>query len=180
MSRSFLPANTVRVHDARGCWWPIATRRARRTRLPTRAPRACASLRPATLSLPRFSLHGIRGSQPASAALPPVANAPPQKPQKKQINLGQLLQRNDQELSLKEKVHTPTPPPAPHAMDGAASPPSRAAAGVAAACEFLRHSSGGGRRGGRRGRRAAAEGLGGAIGAPATSDSQTETVRAAG
>ena len=68
---------------------------------------------------------------------PPVAQAPPKK---KQINLGQLLQRNDQELSLKEKLpsnffDSPAEPDAGEDVDDAdvapqkgwAAPPSPAA-----------------------------------------------------
>ena len=65
---------------------PSTTCAAPATRAPPCHPRCSATL-PALR----------RGAAPP----PPVAPAPPKK---KQINLGQLLQQNDQELSLKEKL----------------------------------------------------------------------------
>jgi hypothetical protein len=57
--------------------------------------RARPSLPPSPQYHALYALH--RGAAPPPAA----AQAPPKK---KQINLGHLLQRNDQELSLKEKL----------------------------------------------------------------------------
>lgn len=80
------------------CWaWSrTAIPRARRRHLPTRVPRPRRALLPATLPAVSITLSALRrGAAPPTKA---------QKPQKKQINLGHLLQRNDQELSLKEKA----------------------------------------------------------------------------
>jgi len=69
-----------------------------------------------------------------AAPPPPVAQAPPKK---KQINLGQLLQRNDQELSLKEKLpsnffDSPAEPDAGEDVDDADVAPQKGWAGLSA------------------------------------------------
>ena len=97
---------------------PSTTCAAPATRAPPCHPRCSATL-PALR----------RGAAPP----PPVAPAPPKK---KQINLGQLLQQNDQELSLKEKLpanffDTPAERDAGE-DDDADAPPQKGWAGLSA------------------------------------------------